>query len=316
MPYQLDALDKRILGALTASPTASYAEIGKTAKCSKEVVNYRVKRLTEAGVIQGFVTIFWLGQSSYKILMQFEKTTAKREKEIISYLTSHKNISWVTPCIGSHDLIFTIMTKDNEEFDIILREVLEEIGDSMHDYKFAVSIQASTFGPRYAVELPKAIPSEKQKQWNLEFDDKDRIIADIIRNNARISITDICKQTKIPVETIKYRIKKMEANSVIRRYRMILNPLKLGFHRYEIFLRAANLSNEFTKKFKGFAAQKQCIEYFDKCVGAWDFEFTACFKSSEQLRGFILEMKELFGEHIKSMETVELFETYNYTYVL
>jgi DNA-binding Lrp family transcriptional regulator len=104
----------------------------------------------------------------------------------------------------------------------------------------------------------------------------------------------------------------MEENSIIKRYRLILDPSKLGYNRYEIFIRCVNLTDAVINKFKEYAKQNPNIEFFSKCVGSWDIEFTVHFRSNEELRSFVLDVKEQFGDYIKNFESITLFETYNF----
>jgi len=164
-----------------------------------------------------------------------------------------------------------------------------------------------------SVKEPKKIKRNVLSELN--FDEKDKKIARILHRNSRAKLIDIYKATKIPIDTIKYRIKKMEKNSIIKRYRLILDTSKLGYHRYEIFLRCIHLSDKVISKFKEYAKQNSNIEFFSKCVGSWDIEFTAYFKTSKELRNFILEVKQEFGEYIQKFETITLFETYNFVYL-
>jgi Lrp/AsnC family leucine-responsive transcriptional regulator len=308
---RLDLLDKRILTQLNNNPKASYSSIAKKTRSSKEVVNYRIKKLIKQGVIKEFVTIFGFGYWAYKMLIDFAKISTETEKEIIAYLTTHPNINWVTPCSGGWDLVFAIMAKDPKDFDNSLMEILKKIGNNIRDYKIATSIDSHTFGHTYILESVKE--SEKLKMnTEFDFDEKDKKIAQLLHKDARITLMDIAIKTKVPVDTVKYRIKKMEQNKIIKRYRLILNPSKLGYNRFEIFLRCTNLSDKVVNRFREYAKQNHHVEYFSKCTGSWDIEMTVHFKTNTKLRNFILEIKERFGEYIQKFETVTLFETYNY----
>ena len=307
---KLDLLDKKILNALNQNVRASYSEIAKKVRSSKEVVNYRIKRLIREGVITQFVTIFGFGYWHYKVLVDFAKIDVEKEKEIIDYLTKHSNLRWITPCTGGWDLIFAVTAKNPEHFDTLLREILSKIGDYLRDYKVATSIGSHTFGHTYILGAVKE-PEKVKRVGKLEFDERDKQIAKILHRNARATLTEIYKKTNIPIDTIRYRIKKMEKNSIIKRYRLILDPSKLGYHRYEIFLRCVNLSDKVISKFRQYAKQNPNIEYFSRCVGSWDIEFTVHFKTSDELRKFILEVKQEFGEYIQKFETVTLFKTRN-----
>ncbi|MGV8086534.1 MAG: Lrp/AsnC family transcriptional regulator [Candidatus Woesearchaeota archaeon] len=312
----LDLWDKKILTALNEDVRASYSEIAKKTRLSKEVVNYRINRLIKQGIIREFVTIFGFGYWSYKILIDFSKITHSIEKNILSYLSNHPNVNWLTPCSGGWDLVFSIMAQTPEMFDMVLREILGKIGEYIRDYKVAISTGSQTFGHTYILGSIKE-PEELKRlnAENLDFDSKDKTIAKLLHKNARISLTEIYKITGISIDTIRYRIRKMEENSIIKRYRLILDSSKLGYTRYEIFLRCINLSDIVISKFKEYSKQNPNVEFFSKCVGSWDIELTVHFKTSEDLRKFILEVKERFGEYIQRFETITLFNTYNFVYL-
>lgn len=312
MAVKLDLLDKKILNLLNQNVRISYSELAKKTRSSKEVINYRVKRLIKEGIIKEFVTIFGFGYWAHKILVDFAKIDIKGEKEIINYLSNHPNVNWVTPCSGGWDLVFAVMAKNPEHFDRILRDIIKTIGSYLQDYKIATSIGSSTFGHTYILGSIKE-PEKIERNVNLkEFDKKDKLIAKVLHKNARVKLMDIALKTKIPIDTVKYRIKKMEKNSIIKRYRLILDPSKLGYNRFEIFLRCINLSDEVINKFREYSKQNPNIEYFSRCVGSWDIEFTVHFKTNYELRKFIIDVKQYFGGYIQKFETVTLFETYNF----
>jgi Lrp/AsnC family transcriptional regulator for asnA, asnC and gidA len=198
--HNLDMLDRKILNALNHDVRASYSEIAKKCRSSKEVINYRVKRLQAEGIIKEFVTIFGFGYWAYKTLIQFEKINPEEEKQIIDYLRNHSNVNWVTPCSGNWDMVFAIMAKDPAHFDKILREIIGKIGKSLQDYKVSTSIGSQTFGHTYilgTVKDPKKI--KRNIVGQIDFNDKDKKIAKILHKNARAKLVEISSKTKIPV---------------------------------------------------------------------------------------------------------------------
>lgn len=315
MTEKIDLLDKKIINALNKKVRASYSEIARQIHSSKEVVNYRIKRLQELGIIKEFVTIFGLGYWSYKVLIQFEKINNQEEKHIINYLSNNGNITWITSCSGNWDLVFVIMARDPIHFDTIFREIISRLGPFLQDYKMAVSTGSQTYGHTYLLgQVQESRPIPRKISGQIPLDQKDKAIANLLRKNARIKLTEIAAKTGLGIDTIKYRIKKMEQEYTIKRYRLILDTSSLGYNHYEIFLRCVNLTDQIIAKFREYAKQNHQIEYFSKCVGNWDIEFTAHFRSSKQFREFMMEIKELFGEQIKNFESITLFETYNHVY--
>ncbi len=66
----------------------------------------------------------------------------------------------------------------------------------------------------------------------LGMDDRDKKILKCLDRDARISLTDISKELKIPVTTIKFRIEKMIDEGVIEQFTTLFNPDVLG---YQVF---------------------------------------------------------------------------------
>jgi len=315
MFVKLDLLDKKIITELNKNVRSSYSDIAKKLKTSKEVINYRIKRLEKEGIIKEYVTIFGFGYRAYKILINFSKIDSKNDKKILNYLNSNSYINWLTPCTGAWDLVFAIMAKTPNEFDVILREIMQNIGEFVGNYKLGISVGSETFGHTYVLNSVNDSKSvKKNNYYDLDYDDKDKKIAKILHKNSRAKLMDIYKETNIPIDTIKYRIKKMEKNAIIKRYRLILDTSRLGYDRYEIFLRFINLTDNLSSKFKEYSKQNPNIEFFSRCVGSWDIELTVHFKNQQDLRSFILDVKEKFGENIQLFETISLFETQNFVY--
>lgn len=316
MATSLDLLDKKILTVLNSDVRAGFSEIAKRLKTSKEVINYRVKRLEKQGIIREYVTIFGFGYWASKVLVDFAKIDRRGEKDVLDYLRGHPNVNWVTPCTGGWDLAFAIMAKDPSHFDSIMREILGKIGKYIQDYKMATSIGSHTYGHTYILgSVKESAKAKRNVVGQIDFDEKDKAIAKVLHKDARARLTDIYEKTGIPIDTIKYRVKKMEKSCIIKRYRLVLDTSKLGFHRYEVFLRCVNLTDAMIASFEEYARQNPNIEYFCRCTGAWDIELTVHLRTSDELREFILDVKEKFGEHIQRFETITLFETFNFVYL-
>jgi len=66
----------------------------------------------------------------------------------------------------------------------------------------------------------------------LGMDERDRSILKCLDRDARMSLTDISKELKIPVTTIKFRIEKLIEEGVIQQFTTLLNPDVLG---YQVF---------------------------------------------------------------------------------
>lgn len=64
----------------------------------------------------------------------------------------------------------------------------------------------------------------------MSLDEKDKKIINILLENARLPFTDIAKKLGITDVAVKKRLKKLEKNGVIKKYTVVIDPSKLGYH--------------------------------------------------------------------------------------
>lgn len=86
-------------------------------------------------------------------------------------------------------------------------------------------------------------------------------ILNILRENADISMKEISKKTGIPITTIHNRIKTMKKEGIIKCYRAIIDPKKLGYN-VQAFVQLAvkGLDEEKIKKLASLPNVVECYE--------------------------------------------------------
>ncbi len=62
------------------------------------------------------------------------------------------------------------------------------------------------------------------------MDRRDLEILRILEENSRVTIAEIAKKLGISESNVRKRIRRMEENGVIRKYTVIEDPAKLGYH--------------------------------------------------------------------------------------
>ena len=66
------------------------------------------------------------------------------------------------------------------------------------------------------------------------IDEKDKVIVDMLRENARISYSEIARKLGISEVAVMKRVKKLEASGVIKKYTVIVDYKKLGYNMISI----------------------------------------------------------------------------------
>lgn len=63
-----------------------------------------------------------------------------------------------------------------------------------------------------------------------ELDEVDRVILDVLQENAKTPLKEIATQVYLSTPAVSARIEKMEKEGIITGYRAQVNPEALGYH--------------------------------------------------------------------------------------
>ena len=112
---ELDIKDRRILSELDLNARQSNSEIGKNVGLSKEVVKYRIDRMTESSLILRFHTVinyFRIGIVKFKLYLKLKNADMKKLEEIGQYFFKHTKTEWVALTSGKWDLIVSFLARN------------------------------------------------------------------------------------------------------------------------------------------------------------------------------------------------------------
>lgn len=136
-PFDIDELDKKILGLLARDGRATLLEMAKKFNVSAKVVGYRLNNLIKKEIIIGFnikINHKLLGYTHQKIFLDLNQTTKENMNKIVAYLKQHPCIIYITKAIGSTDIEFEIIVSSNEEFHGFLRDLRYMFSDIIKEY--------------------------------------------------------------------------------------------------------------------------------------------------------------------------------------
>jgi Lrp/AsnC family transcriptional regulator for asnA, asnC and gidA len=237
----MDLKDKKILYELDLNARQSDAAIGRKVDLSKDVVNRRIRKLIEKGVIKHFYTIVdatRLGYISGRFIIKFQHDTPEKEIEMINLLISKPYTWWIGRIEGQRDLCFTIWAKDIYDLFDIIREIQREFKWLIKD--FVPGIYAKFYQYRRAYLLNKKIDDSKPVTTCFrevaDFDQTDINLLKIIAADARIPTTDIASRLQVSTDTVRMRLKKLIDKKIIQGYRAALDLRNLGYLWYKISL--------------------------------------------------------------------------------
>lgn len=132
----LDALDRKILAQLQRNSRASLQEIGQAVGLSASPCWGRIKKLEEAGVIQGYsvrLSPQALGLADTVLVMvtldSHSDNTLEKFGEVLATIPEVVEAHLVS---GEYDYLLRIVVKDTRDYERLLREKLYKIKGIRH----------------------------------------------------------------------------------------------------------------------------------------------------------------------------------------
>lgn len=151
----------------------------------------------------------------------------------------------------------------------------------------------------------------------VKVDLKDKRILEQLQKNARQTIAQIAKNTKLPRDVVVYRIKKLEQNKVIRAHHTMLNPARLGYPLYSyVFFSSYNLKPEEEIKFINYLKSHKQIIYVAKNSGEFDFTIGICARDYMDFDDIIRGIRQRFIDVIKEIKITPVIQEYKYDWMV
>ncbi|MCF7861012.1 Lrp/AsnC family transcriptional regulator [Candidatus Woesearchaeota archaeon] len=118
---------------------------------------------------------------------------------------------------------------------------------------------------------------------------KDLFILSHLRNNARITLTELGKKTNYPISTIHDRIKQIES-AYVRKYTSLIDFNKLGYNtRVQLFLKT---TPENRKELMSHLLYHQNVNTVLMVNDEYDFIVDGFFKNKKDFNQFVNVLKD------------------------
>ncbi|MFH1521075.1 MAG: Lrp/AsnC family transcriptional regulator [Candidatus Micrarchaeota archaeon] len=295
MVFTLDLTDRKILSELDKNARTSYSELGKRIRVAKETVKYRVKRLQDEGILQGFYTVVNLSKLGFvlhRLYLRLQNTSPITEHEIENYLINSKNVAVFYRINGEYNIVLGVWARTNWEYDEFWNSFKEKFGQYFAKYHLSIMTEYIEFSRLYLLngsedktQFITITRTEKEKLDAIDF-----ALLAYLSNNARASLVDIAKKLRISIVTARYHLKKLCDKKVIVGFRPIFNLQALEREYYKVDIWFKKFDN--VKKAAENILSNPNVVYTEKTLATSDLEFDV---EVENFSKFI-EMMDVFRE--------------------
>ena len=316
----LSSTEKRVLKELDIDARQGLSSIAGKLKISKQAVNYHIEGMIKRGFIKEFITYFdtnKLGYTFYNIVIKLKYTTKEDMEKIVEKLKGISNVVWISSLRGEWQMILSILAKDVGEFSFYLEEVLSSLKGKLLDYSFFIVISASQLGYK---KIHSSAKGEHNYHANVGHKDlavlsnNDLKVLRTIANNAKMSIVDIAKKTRLTIEKARYSLKKLEKEKVIQGYKPLVDVAKLGYIWHVMFLRLKSSSEEEKEKMINYLKSFPEVFYVVRGVGNCNLMVEFQTKSQDEFEKVKDKFSNEFSKMIADEKTVQLIEEHKCTY--
>jgi DNA-binding Lrp family transcriptional regulator len=151
----------------------------------------------------------------------------------------------------------------------------------------------------------------------IKLDLTDRKILAELDKNCRIPNSKLAKIVNKSREAVKYRIQQLEKNGIIQKFITSINPNKLGYYMFKVYLQLENIPKE-RERFYDFLKNQKSIYWMGISDGAFDCVFAILSRSIteyydqintilSQFRGLIV--KKVLGTMVDTRQYNKKFFT-------
>jgi DNA-binding Lrp family transcriptional regulator len=321
MSIKLDIKDRKILAQLDLNARTHISTIAKNVGLSRQVTEYRIKRLEQKKILIGYYTILNTSKLGYlycRIHLNLRSTSSKDEKEIISKIKEIENVIWLSQQQGEKwEIAIVALVKNFLELDKIYKEIIFEHNNYIEKSDVSVATKIYHYKNKYLFnkkldEIPYCVIGEEIDNYILEKNQ--RKILSVISDNARLSLVEISKQTNLDVKTISNNIKKLITDKIILEFKPIINTNLLGLYHYHCFFTFDNMSFEKQKKIINYIKNHQYTLYTTLSIGFAGLEFDILLKKNLDLIKFVKKFKKQFPNTLRNFYSEMAYKIHKNTY--
>ena len=333
---KIDAIDKKILYYLSLNARLSYSVLAPNVGISRESIKARMEKMKKNKVILNFPVILnapYFGLNFYNLYLNFNKLDASKAKKLDKYIQNHRSAIWVNRCLGKWDYALLLLVKDSKDMAQITGEIKEkfrgaikeiDFDEVLYEYKYAANLKdffkeikikplkVSKEGSSFYSLLDSEVTTIEKEFELVSIDETDVKIIELLGSNCRIPLQEMSEKLEMPVENIRYKMKRMAEKKVLACFWIAINYGMFGYQWYRIRMRTYKITTEAEKELKKFIINDPNIFWGTRILGQNDVHLDVRLKGNKELNEFLEKFNEKFEKLLIDYETIIMTEEPDY----
>lgn len=306
--------DRRILDILDRNPNELLSTIAKKSIISKQVAEYRIKKMISQKTIYSFFTLVELGKlghTLFRVHIKLKNVSEEEYSKFIKHLFEDYPTFWAAFVSGSFDIIVDIWARNSNDFERLFNKILMKNKRVIYSYNIFPILELALYD--YGYFLNKNQKRNRivlfKKDKDIEINSIDKKILSLIRNDSRLSYEEIGRRVNLTRNAIKNRIKNLEKSGVIAGYKMMVNFKHFNRLSYKIFIKYDHSKIEQENELMEFIRNKNGLLASTKLLGKWNLDIEIQPADAKNLQKFIIELRSKFSL-VEDYELIQIIEDY------
>ena len=134
----LDALDRKMLQALSESDDMSLRKVAQKVGVAHSTFQLRLKKLSEIGAIVGSMLVVdsaAFDAQGFKLLLYARGLSYELDQALQKFCAQHKNVIYLIECLGSWDFEIGVEVMHAEEVSEIIQQLYDSFGEQLRAIK-------------------------------------------------------------------------------------------------------------------------------------------------------------------------------------
>jgi len=127
-----------------------------------------------------------------------------------------------------------------------------------------------------------------------KLDKANLIILSELDKNCRIPATQLAKKVRKSRQAVEYRINNLIQEGIVENFRAAINPHKMGYKLYKIYIKLRNIPQEKQRMFE-YLRKSGKVYWMGECSGTWDLIFGVFSKNDYEFFNFKNELISKFN---------------------
>jgi DNA-binding Lrp family transcriptional regulator len=311
---KLNNTERHILGLLHFNAQTPLTEVARHLGFHYNTVTRAFDRLTERGMIKPLtrVNLRALGYKVYSVWCSLTVLGAQKLQTLIQYLQGRSNVVFAATVCGQYDLLLYFAVKDENEVNESLDALAKSVGAVFSNTSVLYSYYWYSFAKHHYFRNHNCTPHELklycEPSISNQYDLLDLQLIESLNDQPFASQRHLSSKLSSPLQTINYRIARLNRAKMLLGSELRLNRAALGMESWTLLIKTNLLTSELERSLLLFCRDCPNIIGCGQRAGQWNFEIQTEICNISEFQKIRFEIRRLLGSRLVGVSLITIDE--------